>query len=87
VKPQVNDSGLVALELDQEVSDLGDTVIIGTESFPSLTKIEATSNLVVRDGETVAIGGLIKENKTDSRSGIPLQQNPYHWGPFWNYKK
>jgi len=72
VKPQVNDSGLISLEISQEVSALGDNVQIGGQNFASVNKTEATSNLVAQDGETIIIGGLIREDIQHSKSGIPF---------------
>ncbi|MDA8079756.1 MAG: hypothetical protein M0Z79_12560 [Nitrospiraceae bacterium] len=72
VKPQVNDSGLISLELSQEISAIGDAVVVGGLDEVSINKTEATSNLVARDGETIIIGGLIREDTTKASSGIPL---------------
>lgn len=72
VKPQVNDSGLVSMEISQEVSGIGESVKIAGQDFQSITKTEATTNLVARDGETIVIGGLIREDTTKSRTGIPI---------------
>jgi general secretion pathway protein D len=72
VKPQVNDSGLVNLEISQEVSSLGDNVQIADQNFASINKTEANTNLVAQDGETIIIGGLIREDSTKSKDGIPF---------------
>jgi type II secretory pathway component GspD/PulD (secretin) len=72
VKPQVNESGLVSLELSQEISSLGENTIIAGQQYASITKTEAKTNLVAQDGQTIIIGGLIREDRTRSRSGIPL---------------
>lgn len=72
VKPQVNESGLVSLEISQEVSSLGENVTIAGQAFASINKTEATTNLVAQDGETIIIGGLIREDATKTRSGIPF---------------
>ena len=72
VKPRVNEGGLVSMEVAQEVSkyqtiplgNIGETQII-------IDKVEATTNLVVQDGQTIIIGGLIREDTTKARSGIP----------------
>lgn len=72
VKPQVNESGLVSLEISQEVSSLGENVIIAGQAFASILKTEATTNLVALDGETIIIGGLIREDATKTRAGIPF---------------
>jgi len=72
VKPQINDSGLVSLELGQEVSSLGDNVVIAGQAFASINKEEVTTNLVALDGETIIIGGLIREDTTKAKDGIPF---------------
>ncbi len=72
VKPQVNESGLVSLEISQEISSLGASVPIAGQGFASIDKTEATTNLVAQDGETIIIGGLIREDATKTRSGIPF---------------
>jgi len=75
VKPQINESGLVSLELSQEVSSLGGAVQIAGQSYSSITKTEAKTNLVSQDGQTIIIGGLIREDTSQSRSGIPFLSN------------
>ncbi|MBI5101807.1 MAG: hypothetical protein HZB33_08250 [Nitrospirae bacterium] len=73
VKPQVNDSGLIFLELAQEISSIGDiTVDVGGLKNITIDKIEATSNLVAKDGETIIIGGLIREDSTKGKDSVPL---------------
>ncbi|MFZ5906080.1 MAG: secretin N-terminal domain-containing protein [Nitrospirota bacterium] len=72
VKPQINDSGLIALEITQEVSSLGDNVKVADQDFASINKTETTTNLVAQDGETIIIGGLIREDATKSTDGIPI---------------
>lgn len=72
VKPQINDSGLVSLELTQEVSSIGDNVVIANQAYASINKTEAVTNLVAQDGETIIIGGLIREDATKSTDGIPF---------------
>ncbi|HMK43689.1 MAG TPA: secretin N-terminal domain-containing protein [Dissulfurispiraceae bacterium] len=71
VKPQVNDSGLIALEISQEVSDFRTIAVYGTEQVV-IDKSEVTTNLIAQDGQTIVIGGLIGETNKSSRSGIPL---------------
>ncbi|NWF75908.1 MAG: hypothetical protein HXY53_04945 [Nitrospirae bacterium] len=73
VKPQVNESGLISLELTQEISSLGDSISFGEGSTqPSLNKTETTTTLVAQDGQTIIIGGLIREDVTKSKEGIPF---------------
>lgn len=69
VKPQVNDSGLVSLEINQEISNVA-AANVGNEV--AIDKTETTTNLVAQDGQTIIIGGLIREDTTKARGGIPL---------------
>ena len=71
VKPQVNDSGLISLEVSQEVSDFTTRSLFGSDQI-IISKREASTNLVVQDGQTIVIGGLIKDKTTKGRSGIPF---------------
>ncbi len=70
VKPQINEGGLVTLEISQEVSNFYKINLSGSEQV-AISKREATTNLVAQDGQTVVIGGLISEDNLDSKSGIP----------------
>jgi general secretion pathway protein D len=51
---------------------VGDSVLIGGQEFASINKTEAVTNLVAQDGETIIIGGLIREDVTKSKDGIPF---------------
>ncbi len=72
VKPRVNEGGLVSLELYQEVSTYDTIQLFSNETQIILNNNNATTNVVVQDGQTIVIGGLIREDTTKSRSGIPL---------------
>jgi len=72
VKPQINAGGLVALEVSQEVSTFETLTLYSNETQIILDKTEASSNLVVQDGQTIIIGGLIREDNTRDGSGIPF---------------
>ena len=75
VKPQINAGGLVALEVSQEVSTFETLTLYSNETQIILDKTEASSNLVVQDGQTIIIGGLIREDSTRDGSGIPFLRN------------
>jgi type II secretory pathway component GspD/PulD (secretin) len=72
VKPRVNEGGLVALEVGQEVSTFS-TIPLGNvgETQIIINKTEAATNLVVQDGQTIVIGGLIREDTSKALSGVP----------------
>ncbi|WP_169728974.1 type II secretion system secretin GspD [Desulfatirhabdium butyrativorans] len=70
VTPHINSSGLVKMELEQEVSDVGE-FITELKNYTFLSR-RADTSLVVEDGKTIVIGGLMKSNRQDSNAGIPL---------------
>jgi type II secretory pathway component GspD/PulD (secretin) len=72
VKPQVNEGGLVAMELHQEVSTYTTQTLFTNSTQIIINKTEATSNLVVQNGQTIVIGGLIREDTSKSLTGIPF---------------
>jgi general secretion pathway protein D len=69
VTPHINNERFVALDILQKVNNLTSTVIFDAQV---ITKREAETSVVVKDRETVVIGGLINEDNTVSESGIPL---------------
>jgi len=71
VKPQINEGGLVSLEISQEVSNFSLQSILGSDQVV-ISKREATTNLIAQDGQTIVIGGLIQEDTSKSREGIPF---------------
>jgi general secretion pathway protein D len=76
ITPRVNSSGLITLDIDQEVSDVKSTTSSTIDS-PTITQRRIVSSVAVQDGHTVALGGLIQDNETRGRSGIPgLQDIP-----------
>ncbi|NOS88058.1 MAG: type II secretion system secretin GspD [Methylococcaceae bacterium] len=69
IKPRVNASGLVIMEIDQSVEDPGSAKSDG--SNPDILTREIKSSVAVQTGETIVLGGLIRENNTYGTSGIP----------------
>jgi general secretion pathway protein D len=71
VKPRINAGGLVTIDIDQEVSQPVTTTSSGINS-PTFQQRKIQSRIVVQDGDTVSLGGLISDNKQNGSSGIPL---------------
>lgn len=70
IKPRVNANGLVTMEVTQSVEDPGAIPANGTN--PSILTREINSSVAVQSGETIVLGGLIKDNNTDDNNGVPL---------------
>lgn len=76
VTPRINASGVVVLEVNQEVSSVRPTTTSGIDS-PTIQKLQFTSTVAVRSENTIALGGLIRESHSDNEAGIPfLSQIP-----------
>ncbi len=82
VTPRVNSTGLVTLDIDQEVSDVANTTS-STLNSPTINDRHITTSVVVRDGETIALGGLITENHSNVRNGIPILSDIPLIGPLF----
>jgi type IV pilus assembly protein PilQ len=69
-RPYIGNDGYVRLEVHPEDSD-GHVV----SGLPSKTTTEVTSNVMVRDGHTIVIGGLFRESTTNAKHQIPWLGN------------
>jgi len=68
VTPHVDSEGRVMMEIHPEVS----TGVVDANGIPSQTTTEVTTQLLVGSGQTIFIGGLIKQTQTESRKGVPV---------------
>ena len=68
---RVNSSGIVTMQLDQQVSEAQGNSTSGIDS-PSFSKRSFSTQVTVQDGETIAIGGFIQETKTNDSAGVPV---------------
>jgi general secretion pathway protein D len=81
VTPRVNANGLVIMKLKQIVSNVvkqttleaAATTTPATQTqSPTINKKEITSSVAVADGETIVLGGLIADDITDTKTGVPF---------------
>jgi general secretion pathway protein D len=70
IKPHVNNSGQVMLDITQQVSQPV-TTTTSTIDSPTIQQRLITSTVAVRSGETVALGGLIADRASKTGRGIP----------------
>ncbi|MFQ5348004.1 MAG: type II secretion system secretin GspD [Rhodothalassiaceae bacterium] len=71
VTPHVNASGLVVLDVRQEVSDVVPTTSSGIDA-PTIKQRAINSTVAVQTGETIALGGLIRDSRTGTDVGVPV---------------
>ena len=74
VTPRVNAGGLVTMEISQEVSDVVASTVTTdvTSQTPTISKRKVETTVAVQGGETVALGGLIRDSRTNTSSGVPF---------------
>ena len=73
VTPSVSAGDLVTLDVNQIVSDIGeDSQSAQTRGYATFLQRQINSKVAVRSGETLVLGGLIKDNVRNSKSGVPL---------------
>ncbi|MEC8191233.1 MAG: type II secretion system secretin GspD [Myxococcota bacterium] len=70
VTPQINESRFVTLEVFQEVQELQESA--DSDLGPTTSKRSAETTVVVRDNQTVVIGGLIGSTETESETKVPI---------------
>ncbi len=71
VTPRVNSGGLVTLDITQEVSDVAANVTTAGVNSPTFNERSITSRVVVQDGQTVGLAGLISDSDNRTNQGIP----------------
>jgi type II secretory pathway component GspD/PulD (secretin) len=69
VIPLVDDEGFVMMDIHPEVST---GVIDPLTGIPSQATTEVSTRMIVPDGQTIFVGGLIKHRIDESKSGIPI---------------
>ena len=73
VTPSVSAGDLVTLDIDQIVTDLGaDSSSAATSGYPTFLQRQINSKVAVRSGETLVLGGLIKDSASSGKAGVPL---------------
>ena len=71
VTPSVNSGNVVAMQIDQTVTDVGAEEASANNQRRFLQR-QIGSKVAVRSGESIVLGGLIKDNNNSSKSGVPL---------------
>jgi len=79
VTPYITPDDLVVMDIRQTISELDGFIDMGGGQqgsagmkAPQTTEREASSTISVRDGDTILLGGFIRDAKTDTESGVPF---------------
>jgi len=84
VTPHVNSDRTITLDLHPEVSDLQSEAT--AQGGVIITTSEADTRVIVGNGETAVIGGLIKEIESEYVSGVPILKDIPGIGWFFSSK-
>ena len=89
VTPRVNASGVVLLDVSQEVSDVNVARTAGSGvASPTISTRKINTSVAVKDGEVLALGGLIRNTESRDKIGFPfLSQIPVIGGLFGRQAK
>ena len=72
VKPTINDDGFITMRLRPEISSVVSTVSSAGGGIPQVNKTELETTVMVKDGNTIVLGGLKKGDKSHIRKGVPV---------------
>jgi general secretion pathway protein D len=82
VTPRVNSGGLVIMEIDEETSDPVRTISSDIDS-PTIRQRRVISTVAVQSGQTVVLGGLIRDDREEAQTGVPILQRLPIIGPLF----
>ncbi|MFH0918174.1 MAG: secretin and TonB N-terminal domain-containing protein [Candidatus Omnitrophota bacterium] len=91
VVPQISEEGYINMIIHPSITASSDSVIASstagglttTTAYPIIDVREAQTQVFLKDGETIVIGGLLKDVKTKTKVGIPFLVNLPWVGKFF----
>jgi general secretion pathway protein D len=87
VTPRINPGGLVYMDISQDVSRPGARdPDISSSGNPPINNKTVTSQVAVQSGQTVFLGGLISEQDSQGRTGVPFLSRVPFIGPLFGSK-
>ena len=72
VTPHVNKEGYITMDIAPEVSERTGDVTFDTAAVPILTTQQTSTRVMIKDGETLIIAGLLKDKITDTKKKVPF---------------
>ncbi|OIP33859.1 MAG: hypothetical protein AUK27_09035 [Deltaproteobacteria bacterium CG2_30_66_27] len=68
VTPHITPDGRVSMKLEAKNDSQGE---VGATGQPAINKKKATTEVLIRDGETTVIGGILQITRTENQAGLP----------------
>lgn len=72
VTPVINEEGFITMKVKPEVSDLKEYKSIDSKNIPIITTSEAETQVMIKDGATIVLAGLMKDKQVKSLSKVPV---------------
>ncbi|HMP84676.1 MAG TPA: secretin N-terminal domain-containing protein, partial [Verrucomicrobiota bacterium] len=72
VLPLINPDGLVVMDIQQVIQQLGTPTTIDGNPVPTTTERSASAKVAVKNRETIILGGFIANQTSTTRSGVPI---------------
>lgn len=73
VTPYINPEGLVVMQIDETIDEVSGSIeITGVGAVPTTTSRKLSAEVAVNDGDTIILGGFIRNSSSKSDSGVPL---------------
>lgn len=85
ITPQITSEDNVRLEIYQEISNVVESATLNVDG-PTTSKRSASTTVVIKDHETMIIGGLIRDNVTTSERKVPFLGDIPLLGWLFKYK-
>lgn len=95
VVPRISPDGVITMLVNTTNSSLGDQaagIVVSTDANgnairqPIINTTEAISTVIARSGQTVVLGGLIRESKTNVKRGIPILSDLPRLGNLFSFQ-
>jgi len=78
VTPMINDDGYVTMRLRPEISTVVASIASQGGGIPQVNKTEVETTLMVKNGHSIIMGGLKKDDKVHTKKGVPMLMDvPY----------
>jgi general secretion pathway protein D len=85
VTPYINPDGLVVMQIDESIDEIsGSTSITGVGDVPNTTSRKLSAEVAVRDGDTIMLGGFIRNSTDKKKSGVPILKDIPLLGPLFS---
>ena len=85
IKPQISEGSTIRLEISQELSDIAPSLLTGASDLIT-NKRSIETKVIVDDGATVVLGGLIQNTLNETTQGVPLLSEIPFLGALFRFK-